>query len=111
MDPNLRNYVIAEVKALVTITPGRVRIPKNLPQFLKQVRHITKDDLTFITQPPTPLYVGNIRSGSKVLEVPVYLDAESALTHHILCPATTGRGKSNLIKTMIWSIVRYNTEQ
>jgi DNA helicase HerA-like ATPase len=105
MDPNLRNYVIAEVKALVTIIPGRVRIPKNLPQFLKQVRHITKDDLTFITQPPTPLYVGNIRSGSKVLEVPVYLDAESALTHHILCPATTGRGKSNLIKTMIWSIV------
>ena len=105
MDPNLRNYVIAEVKALVTITPERTRIPKTLPEFLKKVRQIKKEDLSFITEPPNPLYVGNIRSGTKVLDVPVYLNAEQALTHHILCPATTGRGKSNLIKTMIWSIV------
>ncbi|MBD3172379.1 DUF87 domain-containing protein [Candidatus Bathyarchaeota archaeon] len=104
MDPNLRNYVIAEVKALVTIT-DRIRIPKTLPKFLKKVRQIKKSDLTFLTEPDNPVYVGDIRSGTKVLDVPVYLDAEQALTHHILCPATTGRGKSNLIKTMTWSIV------
>lgn len=45
-----------------------------------------------------------MRSGSKVLETPVYIDALDAITHHILIPATTGRGKSNLVKVMLWSL-------
>jgi DNA helicase HerA-like ATPase len=27
------------------------------------------------------------------------------LTHHVLIPATTGRGKSNLVKVMLWSVL------
>ncbi len=105
MDPNLRNYVIAEVKSLAKVEGGRVRIPKTLPKFLNRVRHISSADLSFLDKPSTPLYVGNVRSGSKILDVPVHLDAERVFTHHVLCPATTGRGKSNLIKTMVWSIL------
>ena len=108
MDPNLRNYIIAEVKAVARIVNGRVRIPKTLPKFLKETRHATAKDLEFIEKPKNPLYVGKVRSGTKVLDVDVNLDSEKALTHHILIPATTGRGKSNLVKTMAWSLVPNN---
>jgi len=105
MDANLRNYVIAEVKAIARVSENKVRIPKTLPHFLNEVRHIAESDLEFFTTPKNPLYVGSVRSGSKVLDVDVNLDADQALTHHILIPATTGRGKSNLVKTMAWSII------
>src|SRR4030043_1480916 len=58
MDPNLRNYIIAEVKAVARIVNGKIRIPKTLPKFLNEVRHIRKDDLDFIEKPKNPLYVG-----------------------------------------------------
>ena len=105
MDPNLRNYVIAEVKAIARVVEKQVRIPKTLPKFLHELRHISKSDLDFLVKPRNPLFIGHIRSGSKVLEVEVNLDAERVMTHHILIPATTGRGKSNLVKTMAWSIL------
>ena len=108
MDPNLRNYVIAEVKAVVQFQNGLIRIPKTLPKFLNEVRQVTSKDLEFIKKPENPIYLGKIRSGSKIIDVEVNLDAEKALTHHILVPATTGRGKSNLVKTMVWSLTPNN---
>jgi DNA helicase HerA-like ATPase len=108
MDPNLRNYVIAEVKAVVQFQNGLIRIPKTLPKFLNEVRQVTSKDLEFIKKPENPIYLGKIRSGSKIIDVEVNLDAEKTLTHHILVPATTGRGKSNLVKTMVWSLIPNN---
>jgi hypothetical protein len=108
MDPNLRNYVIAEVKAVVQFSNGKIRIPKTLPKFLNEVRQVTSKDLEFIKIPDNPVYLGKIRSGSKIIDVDVNLEAEKALTHHILVPATTGRGKSNLVKTMVWSLTANN---
>jgi len=108
MDPNLRNYVIAEVKTVVQFSNGKIRIPKTLPKFLNEVRQVTSKDLEFIKIPDNPVYLGKIRSGSKIIDVDVNLEAEKALTHHILVPATTGRGKSNLVKTMVWSLTANN---
>ena len=108
MDPNLRNYVIAEVKAVAQFSNGKIRIPKTLPKFLNEVRQVTSKDLEYIEKPENPVYLGKIRSGSKIIDVDVNLAAEKALTHHILIPATTGRGKSNLVKTMVWSLTTNN---
>jgi DNA helicase HerA-like ATPase len=105
MDPNLRNYVIAEVKAVAQFSNGQIRIPKTLPKFLNEVRQVTSKDFEFLKKPENPVYLGKIRSGSKIIDVDVNLEAEKTLTHHILVPATTGRGKSNLIKTMAWSLI------
>jgi len=105
MDPALRNYVLVQVKAVAKIEDNRVRIPKTLPPFMGNVRHVTKEDFDFLTKPSNPVFLGNIRSGSKVLEVPVYLDGLKAFTHHIIVPATTGRGKSNLVKVMLWDVL------
>jgi DNA helicase HerA-like ATPase len=104
MDPKLRNYTLAHVKAVARVTKGVARIPKVLPTFFSSVRYANKNDLAFLAEPPNnPVYLGKIRSGSKVLDVDVYLDGESFFTHHVLIPATTGRGKSNLVKVMLWS--------
>ncbi len=104
LEPQLRNYILASTKAVLRVT-DRAHIPKVLPDFFGTVRHITEKDLAFLSKPPNPIYLGKVRSGSKVIEADVYLNGAEALTHHILIPATTGRGKSNLVKIMLWSIV------
>lgn len=103
-EPQLRNYVLAEGKAILRISE-RQNIPKVLPDFFGTVRHVIKKDLKFLSVPQNPIYLGKIRSGSKMIDVNVYLDGFDALTHHILIPSTTGRGKSNLVKVMLWSML------
>jgi hypothetical protein len=105
MDPALRNYVLSIVKAVAAVRENEVHIPKTLPHFMSNARIVEKKDLAFITTPDNPIYLGNVRSGSKILDVEVCLDGLKVFTHHVLIPATTGRGKSNLIKVMLWSII------
>lgn len=107
MEKDLRNYVLAIAKPILEIdTNGaRARMPKAIPEFFSNLRRIQEQDLSFLETPKNPLYVGNIRSGSTTLPMKVYLDGEKAFSHHILIPATTGRGKSNLVKVMISSVL------
>jgi DNA helicase HerA-like ATPase len=106
LEPQLRNYVIAEIKAVLQITKdNELRIPKTLPKFFSTIRHVTEKDLVFLTKPESPVHLGKVRSGSKILDVDVYVNGKDMLTHHVLIPATTGRGKSNLVKVMLWSIL------
>jgi DNA helicase HerA-like ATPase len=80
-----------------------LKIPKTLPRFFSTIRHVAEKDLLFLTKPENPVYLGKVRSGSKLLGVDVYVNGEDVFTHHVLIPATTGRGKSNLVKVMVWS--------
>lgn len=102
---NLRNYVLAKVKILIIIKKQYVKICKNLPEFFSNVRKITREDLEFISQPENPLFFGKLRSGSEVIDVPIFLNGKNVYQHHILIAATTGRGKSNLVKTMLWNVL------
>jgi len=104
-DKNLRNYMLAGLKNLVTIRNNNAFVSKFMPPFFSPVREIAKDDLSFLTKPQNPLFIGNLRSGSKMLDVPIYLEGEKVLSHHILLAGTTGRGKSNLIANILWSLV------
>jgi len=104
LEPHLRNYVMAMVKAVAFVSKKDIKIPKVLPSFFSSVRFIKKEDLSFLVKPQNPVYLGKIRSGSKILDFDVFLNGEEMLTHHVLVPATTGRGKSNLVKVMLWSI-------
>ena len=110
MEPSLRNYVLAMVKSVASIkvengNEKKVHIPKTLPQFMSNARLVQKSDLDFIETPKNPIFLGYVRSGSKVFDVEVNLNGVDVFTHHLLIPATTGRGKSNLIKVMLWSII------
>jgi len=108
MDPSLRNYVLASVKSVLTIKNGIPKMPKKLPPFMSDIAMIKEEDLAFLTKPSNPIYIGNVRSGSEVLDVEVFLNGEDAFRHHVLVPAATGRGKSNLVKVMLWSAIGNN---
>lgn len=102
LDPTIRTYVVAKAKGLALLSNGTVTACKSLPPLFAPVRQLTTADVTFLTQPPTPLRVGYLRSGSKQLNVPIALNGRDALSHHILVSATTGKGKSNLAYCMLW---------
>ncbi|EDY36212.1 conserved domain protein, putative [Aciduliprofundum boonei T469] len=102
-EKEVRNFILVRAKPVFDL--NKKGIPKHLPEFFKILRRANAQDFDFLEKPKNPMYLGKIRSGSKVLNVPVYLDGKKVLTHHILIPATTGRGKSNLVKVILWSLV------
>ncbi|MGB9937147.1 MAG: ATP-binding protein [Methanobacterium sp.] len=112
MQPELRNYKISKAKSLVHVSKINnefyAKNPKILPTFFNSIRSIEARDFEFLKPEniDNSLYLGYVRSGSSFLEdVKVHIDVKDALTHHILIPATTGRGKSNLVKVMLWSLM------
>ncbi len=104
MDPKLRLYTLATLKSVLRIDGGKGRASKVLPGFFSHVREVTEDDLKFLTEPKNPLFIGNLRSGSRLLDVPLFLNGKEVLSHHVLIPATTGKGKSNLTSVMLWDL-------
>ncbi len=82
-------------------------IPKKLPSFFSQVYEIGENHLQFFKEQEfkAPLNLGKVRSGSRVLDIEVKVDALEVLKHHILIPAATGRGKSNLVKTLLYDLL------
>jgi hypothetical protein len=113
MQPELRNYIMARAKSLIHVQKIGdekyiTKSPKRLPNFFNPIRSVNESDLEFLKpkKPEKSIYLGDIRSGSDVKkDVKVHIDLIKSLTHHILIPATTGRGKSNLVKVMLWSIL------
>ncbi len=112
-EPELRNYIIATARELISVKKNQetkkydLSIPKKLPSFFSQVYEINENYLQFFRDQEfeAPLNLGKVRSGSKVLDIEVKVDALEVLKHHILIPAATGRGKSNLVKTILYGIL------
>tara|TARA_B100000315_G_C14587819_1_gene594061 strand:- start:1222 stop:2745 length:1524 start_codon:yes stop_codon:yes gene_type:complete len=105
MDKELRTYTLATLKSMVTVEDKKAFVCKCMPTLFSSLRGVTKEDLGFITKPQNPLFIGKLRSGSKAIDVDLFLEGKEVFSHHILIPATTGRGKSNLVKTMLWDTV------
>ncbi len=105
MDPELRNYNMALLKNLLVIEGGNARVAKSLPPFFSKVREVKKEDILFLTKPKSPIYIGSLRSGSRTVDTGIYLDGRKVLTEHILIPASTGKGKSNLTSCMLWDCI------
>ncbi len=108
-DSELRNYTLAIAKSVLTVSNNQVRTPKKLPRFFSDIRRVTEADLSFFSKPNSGIYLGKLRSGSKVLDVDVWVDADMALAHHILISAQTGKGKSNLAKVMLHNAIDSTT--
>ncbi len=108
LDESLRNYQLARLKLVLSVQgtgfQEASKVCKHLPPFLAPVRELHKEDLSFITTPAHPLYLGQLRSGSKALDLDIFLPGKEVLCHHLLIPASTGKGKSNLMSTMLWDL-------
>ncbi len=107
MDKNLRNYKLAFLKPLITVWKKDAKnsvLSKSLPEIFSTLRTVEREDLSFLTRPAHALCLGNLRSGSHTLNVPIYLDGPAVLTHHVLITGTTGKGKSVLMSNLLWDI-------
>ena len=103
LDEQLRTYQLALLKPVLTVHQGSTTC-KKLPPFFSKVREIEKEDLSFITTPERPLFLGKLRSGSREMDVDIFVPGKEVLRHHVLVPASTGKGKSNLMSCMLWNI-------
>ena len=105
MDQELRNYQLAYLKPVLVVEEGVSKICKELPNFFSKVREIVNHDLSFITKPNNPFFLGKLRSGSKILDVDIFLPGKNVFSEHILIPASTGKGKSNLVSCILWDVL------
>ncbi|MFW9945741.1 MAG: ATP-binding protein [Candidatus Odinarchaeota archaeon] len=110
-EPELRNYVLALAKPLIKVRDNGLYLPKKLPQFFGDLFEIREDHLHFFKEMSIkdPITLGKVRSGSKTLDIDVNVSASEILRHHVLIPATTGRGKSNLVKVILYNIIENDT--
>ncbi len=103
MEEKVRNYILAKAKPVFDL---RIKgSPKSLPSFFRILRKVKEEDFNFMSNENEGVYLGRIRSGSRVLQVPLRLNGKDLLSHHILIPAATGMGKSNLMKVMLWNLI------
>ncbi len=110
-DKDLRIFRQVHVKPLLEVSSegGKqlARAPRSIPEFMSKARAATAQDFSFLEAPRTSVFIGNIRSGSKTLPVEFSMDGERLLSHHVLVSAQTGRGKSNLVKVLLWEAMRH----
>jgi uncharacterized protein len=100
-EEHLRTYTLVKLKILLNLTENKLE--KSLPRLFSTVRNIQKEDLTFLHK-KTPLNFGYLRSGSTRLDESVCLNHNDVLSHHVLIAATTGKGKSNLMKHLLYTL-------
>ncbi len=78
---------------------------KTIPSHFSKVRRTSVDDYAFLKRFLGDIQVGNLRSGDDVLDFPVGISGQ-AIPHHIGIFATTGMGKSNLMKNIALSCMK-----
>lgn len=107
-DKATRLYAVAVAKPLGFLEQGPkgtvLRKPKSLPVHFSRVRRLRTDDLAFLAEFEHDLPVGNLRSGNDILPHAVGLHGRW-LPYHVGVFATTGMGKSNLMKRFLGSLL------
>ncbi|MEJ5292655.1 MAG: ATP-binding protein [Candidatus Methanosuratincola sp.] len=110
-DRDLRIFRQVHVKPLLEVASqnGKLaaRAPRSIPEFMSKARMAAAEDFLFLEAHGAEVFIGNIRSGSKTLPVEFGMDGEELLSHHVLVSAQTGRGKSNLVKVLLWEAMKH----
>lgn len=100
-----RTYRVAECRCLGYIAPeGEFRKPKSLPTQFSSVVAPSASDFAFLRTRMGDLPVGRLRSGETVVDFEVGIPG-SSLASHVGIFATTGMGKSNLMKVLAGSVM------
>lgn len=106
-DRALRSYVLIKAKPLVLISNGELRHVKSIPEMYANVYELSDEIAANLLAYDHGISIGVLRSGSHKLQVEVKIDAIKLINHHIFIGATTGRGKSNLLKVMVLQLLKY----
>jgi DNA helicase HerA-like ATPase len=104
-DPEQRLYKIATCAPLGYVDAGgEFRKPKSLPAQFARITAPTADDFAFLRGRMGDLKVGLLRSGEDTIDLEVGVVGET-LTSHVGVFATTGMGKSNLMKVLAGTVL------
>lgn len=104
-DPEQRLYKVATCQPLgYTDTAGEFRKPKSLPSQFARVTAPGPEDFAFLRDRMGDLRVGLLRSGEDTIDLEVGIKGDT-LTSHVGVFATTGMGKSNLMKVLAGQIL------
>ncbi len=99
-DVERRLYKVAKVASLGYVDAvGRFHKPKSLPAQFGEVSAPTETDLEFLRARMGDVEIGRLRSGEDTIDLPVGIRGET-LPSHVGVFATTGMGKSNLMKVL-----------
>jgi hypothetical protein len=100
-----RLYKVAVCAPLGCVRDGVFRRAKRVPTHFSGVRKATAHDLVFLGPHLGDLEIGFLRSGEDIIPLPAGISGK-AFAHHIGVFATTGMGKSNLMKCLAASTMR-----
>ena len=104
-DPEQRLYKVAKCAPLGYIdAAGEFRKPKSLPAQFARVTAPTAGDFAFLHERMGDVRVGVLRSGEDTIDLEVGIHGET-FTSHVGVFATTGMGKSNLMKVLAGQIL------
>jgi DNA helicase HerA-like ATPase len=104
-DPEQRLYKVATAAPLGYIdASGEFRKPKSLPTQFARITAPTAEDFDFLKERMGDLRVGLLRSGEDTIDLEVGIRGDT-LTSHVGVFATTGMGKSNLMKVLAGTIL------
>ncbi len=87
------------------LTGQEFRKVKSIPDHFSKVRRADGGDYEFLRPLMGDIEVGFLRSGDQILDFPVGISGRS-FPHHVGIFATTGMGKSNLMKGLALSCMR-----
>ncbi|HEX9342429.1 MAG TPA: ATP-binding protein [Actinomycetota bacterium] len=104
-DLERRLYKVAKVSSLGYVGPeGHFHKPKSLPGQFGMVTEPSDADLAFLSERMGDIEIGRLRSGEDTVDLPVGIRGET-LPSHVGVFATTGMGKSNLMKVLSGQIL------
>jgi DNA helicase HerA-like ATPase len=104
-DPQQRLHKVAACAPLGYIdAAGEFRKPRSLPSQFAKVTAPTANDFSFLRERMGDLRIGVLRSGEDTIDLEVGIKVET-LTSHVGVFATTGMGKSNLMKVLAGQVL------
>lgn len=99
-----RLYKMARCNLLGYLRNEKFYKPKTIPIHFSRVRQPSGEDFHFLERLGANLKIAHLRSGESVLDLPIGISSKSVVSHIGLF-ATTGMGKSNLMKRLAGAIL------
>ncbi len=100
-----RLYKAVSCAPMLTIEKGEIKGVKSLPSHFSGVRDVKAEDYELLKEKLGDIPVGRLRSGERTLDVEAGIHGKS-FPYHIGIFATTGMGKSNLMRVLAASTMK-----
>lgn len=104
-DAKTRLYKMGVGVPLGYVKGGRFRKAKTLPAHFARVRRAREEDYAFLKEDMGDVEVGHLRSGETTVPFPVGIRGAISFPYHVGVFATTGMGKSNLMRVLAASVM------